>query len=64
MANKPNPNTGVPISKQSILKVKGGKPVTPQFHDRPIQAPNQGEKHQEDPLACGERMHEFDLSAS
>ncbi len=31
MANKPNPNTGVPISKQSILKVRGGKPVTPNF---------------------------------
>jgi hypothetical protein len=31
MAQRPKPNTGVPMSKQSIRNVRGGKPVTPNF---------------------------------
>ena len=31
MTMRPKPNTGVPMSKQSIRKVRGGKPVTPSF---------------------------------
>jgi hypothetical protein len=31
MAKRPKPKMGVPISKQSMRKVRGGKPVTPSF---------------------------------